>query len=475
MIDLPLRAMVASLLLATAARDGAQRCAPATIPAPAGAAVTVSLDDAIANARRQASLVRHGQAELARRRADAHVARAALLPTLDARADLVDRSYNRAQQGLGPLPGASTPVVGPFGNQDYRVEARIVATPFAAWRRAAASSVEERAAEAALSASRGDAAYAAARAYARLARATAECSARMDELALARRLLDVVRARVRLGASPRADSLRAAAQVAAAEGAVARAAFLGDSARAALAIAIGLPVGAPIVPADSLATLAALPSDTGVALAAAEHSRGEMAALAEGERAARLRVRAAAATGLPFVTVSANAGENGPGLGDLRATSGVAVGITIPVFDGGLARARVEARRADQAEVTSAMRAARDAIATEWADARSRIRGAAALVASARAMASLAAAELADTEARYRGGDVGSLELLAASRATVRARDALIDARSEAAAARLQWMHAIGRFDDDTARIAARADAGASPSRQPHLDTKHSR
>lgn len=445
-------ASLATLLVAIASPLLAQTCDSGSDQ------VGVSLEGAIALARRQASSVAAARARLALRQADVRATTAELFPRVDGTFAFVERSYNRQQQGLGPL------VIGPFGNTDARLGARMAVAPFVTWPRAEAAKADVEGEQSALVASRGEAAFAAAHAYLQLARTAAECSTRLADLALARRLLDIARARVRVGAAARTDSLRAGIEVALAEVALVRSTAAVDTARTALSIATGGTIGESILPLDSLTTLARLPIDTTIELNAAQGARAELTAYAGQERAARLRVRAARAEALPVVIASGDVGVNGAGLFNADYTGSFAVGLSVPLFTGGLTGAHVEARQAEVAEVATRARQTSDLVASEWANARVRVRTSAALVVSAQAAGNLADAELQDTEARYRVGEVGSLDLVAALQAVLRAREVHLQADYDAAAARLQWLHATGVLDDTRADI--HTGVGGKPPRR---------
>jgi outer membrane protein TolC len=137
-------------------------------------------------------------------------------------------------------------------------------------------------------------------------------------------------------------------------------------------------------------------------------------------------------------------GLNGPGVADMIATRQVAVQVTLPILDELRRRPRLTERRAQAAEAEIVARDLASQIAAEIDAARYDLDAAGAVLEIAAQGIHLATAELTQARERFAAGVAGNLELINAQVSLLRARDAEIDARYQAAAARVALAHAVG-------------------------------
>jgi outer membrane protein TolC len=160
--------------------------------------------------------------------------------------------------------------------------------------------------------------------------------------------------------------------------------------------------------------------------------------------AARASVAAVTAERLPRLDLLADAGLNGPAVGDMIATRQVAVQVTLPFLDELRRRPRLTERRAQAAEAEVVARDLASQVAAEIDAARYDLDAAAANLAIAAQGIRLALAELGQARERFAAGVAGNLELITSQVSLLRARDAEIDARYQAAVARVALAHAVG-------------------------------
>jgi len=420
------------------------------------AALAQSLDECLTLARAHAPRLRVAEAGISRADQAIREARAALSPTLRLGAGFTQ--FSEPQRVVFPIPGSSgtqTIKTGSASALDVRTDLQVPVTTGGRDRSLV------RAAEAVHAGqvhgreqAESDLVLHVSQAFYRLLAADRLQVAADEAMASARAHRATSAARVRAGVAPRLDSLQAQVDLERRVSAVVRAREAGRLARIELETEMGATLDSTRTPIEPGPPTTPEPVAAAEAIERALQSRPDLATVDEALRENTWRLAAARAGGRPQVTLTATvqyAGPNrdedlwnlaDPGLKTYRLFGGV--GLSMPLFDGGLVRARVgeltadraalEARRADsrlviRREVEQALADARVAL-TLWQSDSSR-------VAAAREALRLA-------DAGYKGGTVTGTEVRDAE-------SALADARAEEAESLMDYWsaqaaleHAIG-------------------------------
>jgi outer membrane protein TolC len=413
--------------------------------------VHLSFGDAVKMATGQAASVQLSGLETDAARARVRQARSAYLPAVTAGGSWVNRDYDLDALGL-PFPkgGPITlpTVVPPFSTYDARLTFTQTVLDLSTIKRVRASEAQVQSTAAAGDATTEGAAQVAAFAYLRAARAQASVSARQADSAIAAEILALAQAQLQAGVSGTIDVTRAKTQVVVAAGALVVARNQYDQARIALARALGVdPVKTVITLDDTLSSAlgaANVPADQEDAVNQALSSRPELKAEEARGTAAQVSRSAIQSEILPRVGFEADYGQSGLTLGTSRSTRQFAVAVSIPLLDG----FRRESRAAEQDAVIQESQVRqhdlRQQIAADVAGALLDLHSAEAQEAIASQQLSLAADELSQAEQRFKAGVAGNIEVIDAQATMVKARDAVIDARYGAAAARVALARAAG-------------------------------
>ena len=419
-------------------------------------AMHLSLGDAIKMASGQAAPVQLSGLATDEARARVRQSRAALLPGLTAGGTWVNRDYDLDALGLPfpkPKPGQpsliSLPTIaGPYTAYDARFTLTETLLDLSSIKRVRASEAQVQSTIAAGDATTEGAAQVAALAYLRAARAQASVAARQADSAIAAEVLSLAQAQLQAGVSGTLDVTRAKTQVAVAAGALVVARNQYDQARIALARALSVdPVKTVITLDDTLSTslgAASVPADQEDAVNQALHSRPELRAEEARGSAAQVSKSAIQSEILPRVGFEADYGQSGLTLGSSRSTRQFAVTVSIPLLDGFRRGAQAAEQDAVIQESQVRQHDLRQQIAADVVGALLDLHSAEAQEGIASQQLSLAADELSQAEKRFKAGVAGNIEVIDAQSSMVKARDAVIDARYGAAAARVALARAAG-------------------------------
>jgi outer membrane protein TolC len=374
-------------------------------------------------------------------------ARAALLPNLSLAGSWVNRTFNPQTLGF-KLPGVNLPsLVPPFNAYDGR--ARVTQTLFdlSSLSRVSAARGQLNAANAERNAVLESSAQSVALAYARATRAQAVVAARQADSALAAELVNLAVAQQQAGVSAAIDVTRAKTQLAEAAGALVVAANQLDRAKIDLARALGIEPSTPITLTDSLSAqlgAADVPADRNAAVTQAIATRPDLTAEQARGAAARQAVSAISAERLPRLDLEADYGFSGLRMPDAVGTRQVAVEVTVPILDG----FRREGRKAEQQAVVREsdvrVRDLRQQVSADVDGALLDLKSAVAQQMIATERLQLAAEEVSQAKARFKAGVAGNIEVITAQSSLLRARDADIDARFAAVAARIALARSVG-------------------------------
>jgi multidrug efflux system outer membrane protein len=291
------------------------------------------------------------------------------------------------------------------------------------------------------------AAQSGAMAWLHAARTEALVSARTEELGLARELLRLAREQQAAGVSPAIDTTRASTQVVASQGALLVAENQRDRARLELARSLGLQPSAAPEPADSLGDASAatdVPTDPGAALALALAQRPDLTGEHARVEKAEAEKRATSLERVPRLEATADWGMSGLHVNDWQATRAYAVGLTLPLLDGGTREARVGEQQALIGEAALREKDLRDQVAADVQGALLDLSSGLDQLRVAGEQLRLAQEEVAQASERFTNGVAGNIEVINAQSSLLRAHDTEIDARFTLAAARVALARAAG-------------------------------
>jgi len=400
----------------------------------------LSVADAVQRALREGS-----QAQLARTTEErARIARTealqALFPQADARVSRYSQSINLQTFGF-TIPG-QPPVVGPFNVTDAQVAAAMQLFNLAAIRHYQALSQGETASRYAMQRAENDVATAVARLYVLAQRASTQIASRQAEVALFERLLKVAQDEFNAGTGTRLDVAQATVQLDRAKQAVLIAQNDQRTALLALLNAIGADESSDVVLVDPLPAAPPVPP-VGSALAAAQQQRPELKEVVAREKEASLGVSAARARRMPSVAFDFEGDYSGNHTSDLLWTRRVAATLGMPLFradiNAAVARARADLhdreieRTQRERDVEQDVR--RAVLSLENANAR---------VAVATENARVAEEALTVAQDRRAAGYGTPVEVDRAQDSYRQAREDLIAAQADAAAAQYDLQHATG-------------------------------
>ena len=285
-------------------------------------------------------------------------------------------------------------------------------------------------------------------AYLRVLSAEETVAARQADSAVSSDLLAQSRQQVNAGTSPAIDQTRSETQLAGVLTQLEVARNLRDRTRLDLVRALDLPVDQPIVLADSLAVAGEeLPESPDTAVAFALEHRSEVAAERGRTRVAERTLKAIGLEYVPSLSVGGSYTQSGRDLSSLAGSYAVQLMLSIPLLDG-LRRparqqestARLDAQRLRQHDIEQQ-------VAVETRQAVLDLTSAEHQVRLAGNRLRLAELELAQAKERFVAGVAGSVETTNAQGGLVAARDELIQARVNAAVARVSVRRALGVLD----------------------------
>lgn len=379
------------------------------------------------------------------------------LPTVGAVASDGERTFNSASFGLSfadPVTGRSLfdpngQVLGPVKTWDLRGSVQqSLLNPGAVARLRASQATYDASAQSAVNVAQ-QAAAVAALTYVAAQRAEAEVSARLADSSLAADLLGIARAQIDAGVGVALDVTRALAQLSATRSQLIAARADRDRQLVALARAVGLPPGTPVVFGDTLpASAAAAPPDAGAALRTAGGARADLAAAAADARAAERSLQATRAEGLPALSLYVDQGMTGKATQHLLNTYTWGLQLSVPLFDGFKRASRADQARLAIREADVRHRDLEQQVAADVQAAVIDLRSAGELLSASEERVALAGQELAQARDRFRAGVTGNADVITAQLSLNAARTQAIDARAALQAARVAFARAQGTLTD---------------------------
>lgn len=363
-----------------------------------------------------------------------------LLPQADARFIRYNQSLNLATFGFS-LPGQPS-VVGPFNVLDAQIDAAVQLFNLAAIRKYRSLQEGVAASRFETEQSENDVAAAVARLYLLVHRAQSQIGSRDADVALFARLLQQEQDAFQAGTGTRLDVDQAKVQLARARQALLVAQNDRESALLALRNAIGAGGATDVVLTD-VPHADAVPPPVDDALAAARDKRPELKEAQAREREARLGLEAARARLYPSVSLDFVGDYSGNHADDLRWTRRVAGTVALPIFRGDLnaniARARIALHDAEVQRAQRERDVEQDVRRSLLALANTQAR-----LAVARENAVVAEEVLTVARDRRSAGYGSAVELDRAQDTYRQAREDLVAAEADAAAAQFDLEHATG-------------------------------
>jgi outer membrane protein TolC len=414
------------------------------LPLAGQAPVRLTLDEAIARGRSQgvvAAVARTTAAVADRRMAQR---RADLLPSVTVGGSWSRRTLNLDEFGI---PFASG-VTDPFSLWNVQVRGSQTLFDASAWTRFRAARDSAVAGGADARAVGELAAAQAGLAYLRALSALETVRAREADSVVAASLREQARALVAAGVSPAIDATRSEVQFATVLTQLEVARNQEGRARLDLARALDLPAATALELADGLDIAGGEPvTDPAAAVAFALAHRAELQAERGRSRVAAQALRAIRFEYLPSLALGGQYVQSGRTLGTLNGSWLVQLGVTIPVLDG----LRRPARQQEQALRLEAQRLrehdVEQQVTTDVRQALLDRSSAEHQVELAGVRLALAERELAQASERFAAGVTGTLETTNAQGGLIAARDGLIQARVNAAVARVSLRRALGVLD----------------------------
>src|SRR5436190_3078377 len=400
----------------------------------------LSLDDAVRMALGKGTQTALARSAEERARIARTEALSGLLPQADARLLRYSQSINLATFGF-TIPG-QPPVVGPFNVIDGQIAAAMQLFNLAAIRHYQSVQQGVAASRFATEQAENDVAAAVARLYLLAQRAQTQIGSREADVALFERLLKVAEDEFAAGTGTRLDVAQARVQLARARQALLAARNDRENATLALLNAIGANQSEDVTLTEIPAATAAI-STVDTALAAARANRPELKEIAARRKEASLAYSAQRARLAPSVSLDFTGDMSGNTTDDLHWTRRIAGILGVPLFHGDINANIARARAAlHDVEIERAQRE-RD-VEQDVRRALFALQNAQERMAVAREAARVAEEALTVARDRRAAGYGSPVEVDRAQDAYRQAREDLIAAESDAAAAQFDLQHATG-------------------------------
>jgi len=365
-----------------------------------------------------------------------------MLPQADARLIQTNESLNLQTFGL-TIPGFPA-VVPPFNVTDAQIAAAMQVFNIAALRMYRSLQQGETASRYATEQAENDVAAAVARLYVIAQRASTQVVSRQADIDLFQRLLKVAQDEFSAGTGTRLDVAQATVQLDRARQALLIAENDQQTALLALLNAMGEPESTPVTLTEPLAAAPPAPP-VDDALRVAQTERPELKEVAAREKAASLAMSAQRARRLPSVGLDFAGDYAGLRPSDLLWTRRIAATLSMPLFHADIEAAIANAKATYNEERIHASQQQRD-VEQDVRRAVMNLNSANARVAVATEGAKVAEDALTVAEDRRKAGYGSPVEVDRAQDEYRQAREDLIAAQADAAAANYDLQHATGEI-----------------------------
>jgi NodT family efflux transporter outer membrane factor (OMF) lipoprotein len=251
-----------------------------------------------------------------------------------------------------------------------------------------------------------------------------------ENLAAARRILELVEVRFRQGAASALDVAQQRAAVATFESQLPQLAQQLQAAQTSLAVLLGRAPGDTAVELDSLGALT-LPAIAAGQPATLLERRPDIRRSEAELQAANADIGAARAAFYPSITLSAAAGIEGVASGGASALASLVAGLVQPIFTAGALEGELERTKARREELVAGYRQTVLTAFKEVEDALTTVGTSAARTASLRRAVAEASEAFRLAQLSYGAGAVDFLTVLDAQRTLLDSRDSLVQAELE--------------------------------------------
>jgi outer membrane protein len=422
----------ALLLLAAASARAADAPTPVGLRDAIAAAVGSRIDAVQAGERASQARSRSLQAS------------SSLLPQLTATlSETRTFKENLAAQGLS-FPGFPS-MLGPFDTFDARARLSQKLFDWGAWRRSQSGAAAARAADAEEKTAREQVAAAAALSYLEAVRAQRAVAAARADKEVADSLLSLARDRKEQGAATGVDVVRAQARGADADAALLRARIGETEAQLLLKRVAGWPLGRELRLVDDFTAASSSAPALDPSLTAAFSGRAEIAAAEERAKSETLAAKAAFGDRAPSIVLTGDYAKSGTMPSDARSVGAIGGAVTLPIFAGGLGKARQDEAESRGREALANLADVRQQVELDVRTALERLSESAQEESASELSLSLAARELAMAQDRYAAGLGASVDVIEAQAELARARSAQVAALARYHSARVNYASAIGR------------------------------
>ncbi len=434
----PLPAASSALVISPAALMGGVPSGQAT-----AGVMPLSLSDAIARGLKQNLGVVLGEQSVRSAHGTRWQALSGLLPNAGVTVGQAREEINLEEYGFPVAPGQS-PIIGPFNVSSIHLTATAPIFDYAALQRARAGADAATAATHTFRDVRDMVVFVTANLYLQAVTGASRIEAARAQLATAQALYDRAVVQKQAGVIAGIEVLRAEVQL---QSQHERVIFFENEfakQKLALARAIGVPLGQPIDLTDRMpyAALAAQTLDESLKQAYASREDLQSAqALVDAARAAR---QSAVGEALPSAHLLADIGRSSFGWDSLKGTYAVQGTITVPIFQGGRVRGKVEQADAQLKQQQAQVDDLRARIEYEVRSALLDVQASDDRVRVARSAADLATAQLAQAQDRFAAGVTSNIEVVQAQEAVATATDNYLSALYAHNLAKISLARAVG-------------------------------
>lgn len=341
----------------------------------------------------------------------------------------------------GPIPA----MIGPFNTFDARLHLTQTVFDLSLIKRYQAAGAGRELAARQEEVVREQLAQAAALSYVEAQRARKAVAAAQADVTLAASLLSLAQDQNKQGLSTGVDVVRAKTRASDAAVALLRAQVAQRNADLRLKRLAGWPLSQEIELSDALHPTPAALAPLESSLSAASNARPELAAAREQVRFAELTLSASRAERAPSIVAEGNFGLSGnlPDGGAVR-TGGVGVGLSLPLFTGGLIQGRIDEsqsrKRRSQAQLEDIGAQVEEDVRLAYQD----VSESQEQVAASSQTVDLAQQELQMAQDQYAAGTIDNVALTAAQTELAQARDSYVDSLARDYDVRINLAAALG-------------------------------
>ncbi len=428
---------------------------------PAGRATSgvmpLSLSDAVARGLEQNLGVVLGEQAVRSANGTRWQALSSMLPSAAVTLGQAREEINLEEYGFPVAPGES-PIIGPFNVSSVHLTATAPIFDYSAIQRAKAGANAATAAKHSFRDARDMVVYVTASLYLQAVTGASRVDAARAQLVTAQALYDRAVTQKQAGVVAGIEVLRAEVQL---QSQHERVIFFENEfakQKLALARAIGIPLGQQIDLTDRMpyVSLGAMTLDE--SLKQAYESRQDLQSAQALVDAARAAKQSAIGEALPSAHLLADVGRSSTGWDSLHGTYAVQASVTIPIFQGGRVRGRVEQADAQLKQQQAQVEDLRARIEYEVRSALLDVQAADDRVRVARSAADLAGAQLAQAQDRFVAGVASNIEVVLAQEAVATSTENYLSALYAHNLAKISLARAIGLSEARAQRFLGGTD-----------------